>query len=65
MGPCANTYYLNKYLQEQEKLEREDEENYYQMTEELRNEDDVDEYENIIDSYGYSDLDIIDIISGL
>ena len=61
MEQCANTYYLNRYLAEQE----EQEQAYEQMLEDLRNEEDEDEYENIIDSYGFGDVCITDIIGDI
>ena len=56
----ANTYYLNKYIEEQEELDEE----YERLLEELRDAE-PEEFEEIIDSYGYGDVDLALILKDL
>jgi len=56
----ANTAYLNRYLEKQEEQERD----YEEMLVMLRDSD-PEEYEEIIESFGYTDYDLADIIGDL
>ena len=60
MEQCANTAALNKYMDQQEQDELE----YEQLLEDLRDAD-PEEYEEIIDSHGYGDADLAEIIKDL
>lgn len=56
----GNTAALNKYLEEQERLE----EAYEELLEDLRLAD-PSEYEEIIDEHGWGDADLMDIIKDI
>ena len=60
MEQCANTHYLNKYMEKQEQDERD----YELMLDELRNAE-PDDYQSIMDSYGFGDADLVEIMKDL
>ena len=60
MERCANTEAMDKYLEQQNQEERE----YSYMLEDLRNAE-PDQYEAIIDEYGYSHIDPLNIIEDM
>jgi len=60
MEQCANTAALNKYMDQQEKDERE----YEELLGMLRDSE-PEEYEDIIDSFGWGDADLADIVKDI